>query len=159
MMQPRIIQRKDTKCIGQSLFMSLVNNRTGELWRSFMPMRGQIQNRVGTDFISLQVYPPEYHSVFTPEREFMKYALVEVLDYNSVPEGMETFTIAGGLYALFDYKGESGDPSIFHYIYGDWIPKSKFVLDNRPHFEVLGANYENNNPNSEEKIWIPIKEA
>ncbi len=159
MMQPRIIQSKETQFVGQSLSMSLVNNRTKELWGSFMPKRGQIQNRVGTDFISLQVYPPEYYTVFSPKREFKKYALVEVLDYNSVPDGMETFTLAGGLYAIFDYKGANGDPSIFQYIYEDWIPKSKFELDHRPHFEVLGANYENNNPNSEEEIWIPIKEA
>lgn len=159
MMQPRIIQRKETKGIGRSLSMSLVHNRTRELWRSFMPLLGQIQNRVGPNFISLQVYPPEYYSAFSPNRKFKKYALVEVHDYSCVPEGMETFTLVGGLYAIFDYKGISSDPNIFQYIYKDWIPKSKFTLDDRPHFEVLGANYENNNPNSEEEIWIPIKET
>ena len=26
-----------------------------------------------------------------------------------------------------------------------------------PHFEILGAQYKNNEPDSEEEIWIPIQ--
>jgi predicted transcriptional regulator YdeE len=29
--------------------------------------------------------------------------------------------------------------------------------DDRPHFEVLGKNYKNNDPVSEEEIWIPVR--
>ncbi|MBL7922291.1 MAG: GyrI-like domain-containing protein [Bacteroidia bacterium] len=70
---------------------------------------------------------------------------------------METFLLAGGLYALFDYKGSSGDPSIFQYIFGTWFPSSEYFLDDRPHFELLGDKYKNNDPTSEEEIWVPIK--
>lgn len=38
-----------------------------------------------------------------------------------------------------------------------WLPASDYNLDNRPHFEVLGEKYKNNDPTSEEEIWIPIK--
>ena len=34
---------------------------------------------------------------------------------------------------------------------------SKYSIDNRPHFEIIGEKYKNNDPNSEEEIWIPIK--
>ena len=78
-------------------------------------------------------------------------------DYDQVPEGMKTFILEGGLYAVFDYKGSSADPSIFQYIFSQWIPQSNYSVDNRPHFEVLGARYKNNDPDSEEEIWIPIK--
>ncbi len=37
------------------------------------------------------------------------------------------------------------------------LPNSEYELENRPHFEVLGEKYKNNDPNSEEEIWIPIK--
>ncbi len=74
-----------------------------------------------------------------------------------VPNEMETFLLEGGLYAVFEYKGSSNDPSIFQYIFGTWLPGSNYLLDNRPHFEVLGDKYKNNDPNSEEEIWIPIK--
>jgi AraC family transcriptional regulator len=67
------------------------------------------------------------------------------------------FSIPGGLYAVFDYKGSSTDSSIFQYIFETWLPNSDYELDNRPHFEVLGDKYKNNDPASEEEIWIPIK--
>jgi AraC family transcriptional regulator len=65
--------------------------------------------------------------------------------------------LTGGLYAVFDYKGLSTDNSIFQFIFGTWLPSSEYDLDDRPHFEVLGNKYKNNDPTSEEEIWIPIK--
>jgi AraC family transcriptional regulator len=38
-----------------------------------------------------------------------------------------------------------------------WLPSSDYVLDNRPHFEILGEKYKINDPESEEKIWIPVR--
>ena len=67
---------------------------------------------------------------------------------------MEAFTLRGGLYAVFDYQGNS--PEIFQYISQKWLPNSDYKLDKRPHFEILGEKYKNNNPDSEEEIWIPI---
>ncbi|MFT6370376.1 MAG: AraC family transcriptional regulator [Maribacter sp.] len=157
-MQPRIIQGKEKKGFGQSLAMSVTKNLTSKLWRGFMPRKVEIENRAGADFISLQVYPPKYHITFNPESEFKEYPLVEVFGYATIPEGMEKFALKAGPYVVFDYKGASGDPSIFQYIYAMWLPKSGYVLDDRPHFEVLGPNYKNDNPNSEEEIWIPIKQ-
>ncbi|WP_339791455.1 GyrI-like domain-containing protein [uncultured Imperialibacter sp.] len=46
---------------------------------------------------------------------------------------------------------------MFEYIFGTWLPASAYDLDDRPHFEVLGDNYKNNDPTSEEEIWIPIR--
>ena len=70
---------------------------------------------------------------------------------------MKTFTLSGGVYAVFLYKGLNTDNQIFQYIYGTWLPNSKYVLDNRPHFETLGEKYKNNDLNSEEEIWVPVK--
>jgi AraC family transcriptional regulator len=61
------------------------------------------------------------------------------------------------MYAVFDYKGLNTDSSIFIYIFTEWLPGSIYVLDERPHFEVLGEKYKNNDPDSEEEICIPIK--
>ena len=156
-MTPRIVHSEKKKLIGQYLVMSLVNNQTGKLWSAFMPRRTEIEHKVGTSFFSLQVYPQGYHKNFNPASEFTKWALIEVLNFDHIPHDMTAFTLKAGDYAVFDYKGSSADTSIFQYIYGEWIPNSEYVLDDRPHFEVLGANYKNNDPNSEEEIWIPIK--
>jgi AraC family transcriptional regulator len=138
--------------------MSLVNNKTSQLWSQLVPRIKEIQNKVSKDKISMQVYPPLYYQHFNPRNEFQKWATVEVHDFQNIPDGMKTFVLEGGLYAVFDYKGSSADNSIFQYIFSKWLPNSPYLVDDRPHFEVLGSKYRNNNPNSEEEIWIPIKE-
>lgn len=156
-MIPRIETLPNKKLIGKRLTMSLANNKTGELWQSFMPRRKEILNQLSSDLISLQVYKPTHFAHFDPSNEFEKWACVVVSNFNHVPNDMETFILTGGLYAVFDYKGLSTDNSIFQYIFSIWLPNSNYELDNKPHFEVLGNKYKNNDPTSEEEIWIPIK--
>ncbi len=143
--------------IGTSLPMSITNNRTSELWRSFMPRRHELSNVLSSDLISMQIYDSNYFKAFNPTNTFTKWAAAEVSGFDAVPEGMSTIVIPDGMYAVFDYKGSSADPSIFQYIFSQWLPQSGYHLDNRPHFEVLGKNYRNNDPESEEEIWIPVK--
>lgn len=157
-MTPRIERIKEKKLIGYKLKMSLTNNKTVQLWRQFGPRIKEIQNRVNEDKISMQIYNSSYFVSFNPENEFEKWATVEVKDFNSIPNEMKSFTLQEGIYAVFDYKGSSSDNSIFQYIFGEWLPNSPYQIDDRPHFEVLGRNYKNNDSNSEEEIWIPIKE-
>lgn len=155
-MEPRIVEIESRKFVGRSVKMSLADNRTGQLWGSFMPRRKEIVNPVSTDLFSLQVYSAEYFEEFDVKREFEKWALVEVPDFNAVPGGMETFECPGGMYAVFLYKGLGGDPAVFEYIFSRWLPLSPYRLDHRPHFEVLGEKYKNGSADSEEEIWIPI---
>lgn len=156
-MKPRILTLNEKKLIGKRLTMSFTDYKVGELWKSFMPRKKEINNSLSNDLISMTVYNPTHFLNFTPSNEFEKWASAEVSDFDNVPSEMETFTLAGGLYAVFDYKGLNTDDSIFRYIYGEWIPNSDYDLDNRPHFEILGEKYKNNDPESEEEIWIPIK--
>nr|WP_315200479.1 GyrI-like domain-containing protein [uncultured Flavobacterium sp.] len=157
-MTPRIETLNKKKLIGKRLTMSFANYKVSELWRSFMPIRKEINDKLSNDLISMTIYKPTHFLNFSPSNEFEKWAAVEVSDFDNVPSEMETFTLAGGLYAIFDYKGLNTDDSIFRYIYGEWIPNSDYDLDNRPHFEILGDKYKNNDPASEEEIWIPIKQ-
>ncbi len=156
-MKFRIENIKEMKMVGKVLKMSLVQNRTKELWQSFMSEMKDIKSMKGNDRYSLQVYEIDYFEKFNPNNEFQKYALIEVNDFNEVQSSMINFIIPEGMYAVFSYKGLNTDPSIFQNIYGVWLPSSDYLLDNRPHFEILGEKYKNNDPNSEEEIWIPIK--
>ena len=156
-MTQTIITIGEKKLAGKNLMMSLADNKTVELWKTFMPRRKEITSRLTEDLISMQVYPAMYFENFHPANEFEKWAAVEVGDFNNIPGDMETFLLPGGLYVVFDYKGSSTDNSIFQYIYGTWIPGSNYVLDDRPHFEILGGKYKTADPDSEEEIWIPIK--
>jgi AraC family transcriptional regulator len=157
MLQPRIEILQEKKLIGKHLTMSFAENKTGELWRSFMPHRKAITNAVGTDLYSMQCYPAEFFKQFNPHASFEKWAVVEVADFDNIPEGMEAFTLSGGRYAVFLHKGSSTDTSTFQYIFSTWLPSSEYILDDRPHFELLGAAYKNANPDSEEEYWIPIQ--
>ncbi len=156
-MTPRIEELPPKKLIGLHLSMSLVEDRTGPLWGQFAPWIKEIGNRTSEDKISLQIYPEDYYRAFRPDKLFTKWAAVEVVDWTQVPDGLDTLELHGGLYAVFDYVGSSADPSIFQYIFNEWIPNSDYLVDDRPHFEVLGAKYKNNDPSSEEEIWIPIR--
>ena len=135
--------------------MTFANNRTFELFRSFMPARKEITNTVGKDIFSVQVYPriPD----FKQDIEFEKWAAIEVTDFDHIPAGMEAFALKGGLYAVFHYVGSSTDLRIFDYIFQTWLPNSAYQLDAREHFEILGDKYKNNDPASEEEIWVPVK--
>ena len=158
MKTPRIETLAEKKLLGRRMTMSLTDYKIGALWQSFMPDRKTINNALNKDLISMAIYDPAYFSNFNPSREFERWAAVEVANFEHVPQGMETFLLPAGLYAVFDYKGSGANHEVFQYIYGTWIPNSDYELDNRPHFEVLGERYRNNDPESEEEIWIPVKQ-
>lgn len=156
-MTPKIINSEEKKMIGMRMSMNFANYQVAELWKNFMPKCNEINNRISKDLISLAVYQKHHFSEFNMGNEFEKWAAVEVRNFENIPQGMEALMLPAGLYAIFDYKGLSSDNAIFQYIYGTWLPSSEYELDNRPHFEVLGEKYKNNDPSSEEEIWIPIK--
>ena len=151
---PAIVDLSPKKLLGKHVIMSLVEDKTGLLWASFMPQRKQIQHQIGKDLYSLQIFPQGYFNAFNPTTSFEKWALVEVEHHESIPENMESFSLPGGQYAVFNHKGM--DTAIFQYIYSRWLPASGFEFDDRPHFEVLGEKYKQGSPDSEEEIWIPI---
>lgn len=158
-MIPRIETLTEKKLIGNRIRMRLSNNRTGELWRDFMPRRKEMKNSVSADLFSIEIYDRflDFND-FNPDTEFEKWAAVEVSDFDTIPENMETHVLKGGLYAVFIYKGDAKDfQPTFEYIFRTWLPNSDYVLDDRPHFAIMGEKYKLNDLNSEEELWIPIK--
>lgn len=155
-MIPRIEILNKKRLIGKRLTMSLSTDKTFELWKSFMSRKKEIINSSGSNLYSLKVYDPLYFTDFNPQATFEKWAAMEVANFSSIPSEMETFILKGGLYAIFTYQGSSLDKSIFQYIFSLWLPNSIYLLDERPHFEILGEKYKNEDITSEEEIWIPI---
>lgn len=157
-MEPRIATFPEKKFIGKRLTMSFTNNKTYLIWSSFMPRRKEIQNIIGTELYSIEVYAPNYFNPFNPEAEFEKWAAVEVADFQTIPDGMKTIASPQGLYAVFAHKGPASDgPKTYEYIFATWLPNSDYLLDNRPHFAIMGEKYKSEDKDSEEELWIPIK--
>ena len=159
MQQPKIINIEARKLVGLSIQTSLADNKTRELWQGFKPRVKEIKNSVSTDFYSIQVYESGFDMrQFNPQTEFEKWAAVEVADFDNTPNSLSQFNLVGGDYAIFIHKGT---PQQFHktasYIYGEWLPKSNYQLDNRPHFEIIPENNKLDDPSAEEEVWIPIK--
>jgi AraC family transcriptional regulator len=157
-MKPEIRVLEEKKLVGKHMVMTFSENKTGELWRGFMPGRKEIKNIQGSEFYSLQIYSHLFFENFNPDKEFEKWAAMEVTDFENIPADMQSFILEGGLYAVFQYRGAAKDAEeTFRYILGTWLPGSGYSLDNRPHFEILGKKYKNDSPDSEEEIWIPVK--
>ena len=155
-MNPTIKTFPSTKFIGKNLSFTYADYRVFELWSSFMPCRKEILNTIGTDLYNIQINPENFD--FNPNTPFVKWAAVAVTNFDFVPEGMEVLEIPQGLYAVFNYKGDQSNvAAFFNAIYTEWLPASGYELGNHPQFEILGEKYKNNDPNSEEEIWIPIK--
>lgn len=158
-MEPRIEFLPQKKLVGKSVEMSLANDKTVELWKSVMPLVKTLPNSVSNELFSIQVYDTAISfDNFTPETNFTKWAAVEVSHYKQIPEELSSFTLSGGLYAIFVHKGAPEDfPKTSQSIFGQWLPQSDYELDQREHFELLGDKYKNNSPDSEEEVWIPIR--
>ena len=158
-MEPRIEILEAKKLVGLRAEMSLAEDRTPQLWRAFMPRRSEIPNRVSTDYMSMRlVSETDPGKLFSPNARFEKWAVVEVADHASIPEGMEGYSLAGGSYAVFLHQGPmSSFPATVQLIFGSWLPGSEFGLDCREQFELLAEGYDPQDPEAREEVWIPIR--
>lgn len=159
MKQTPIIKEVTAKTlVGKSIAMSLIDNKTFDLFSDFMPIRNTIKNTINDDIFEVLIYDETYFKTFNPNNIFTKWATLEVSNVEDLPNGTSQLNLSSGLYAMFTYKGLAKDIGVLMtYIYSEWLPQSEYTLDHRPHFNILGDKYENNNPGSEETVWIPIK--
>lgn len=158
-MEPRIEILESKKLIGMRLKMSQMENKTAQLWQTFMPRRAEVESRSTSEYISMQIFDDTQSELFDPNTMFEKWAAIEVSNHETIPTGMEPYTMKGGMYAVFIHKGLPSDfPKTMGHIFGSWLPGSKYELDNREHFELLPESYRPDDPNAEEEVWIPIKE-
>ncbi len=154
----QIVHLPETHLVGKHLLVSITNGRIQELWKSFMPIRPQIQHTTGKALYSIELYPDlAFFKMLDVERTFTRWAAVEVKEIQNLPKGLEALTIPAGRYAVFTYRGtEHQAQGVFQYIYGTWFPESAYELDHRPHFAKMEERYKGNDPDSEEEFWFPI---
>lgn len=160
MKSPEIFHIKGKKLVGIKVTTSLADDKTSLLWKRFMSSRKAIQNEKSQDLFSVQVYGENFiKGEFDTNSVFEKWAAMEVINFDSIPKGLQQLEIPEGDYAVFNHKGTAQQfAETSQFIFEKWLPNSEYSLEARPHFEVLGKEYKGpENPESEEKIWIPIK--
>ncbi|MEZ4920362.1 MAG: GyrI-like domain-containing protein [Saprospiraceae bacterium] len=156
--EPRIEVFPEKRFVGKRISMCISQNKTRELWQGFMPRRTEIKDVIGSEFYSIEVYPPGYFDHFDPEMVFDKWASVQVATAEAIPDGMVALLVPEGLYAVFIHKGPASlGPETFLYIFGSWIPESQYEVDDRPHFEIMDHRYKGEAIDSEEELRIPIR--
>ena len=159
-MKHRIEQTKDRYVVGMktNLTIQSIQQETGNLARQFMPRRHEVVSRIGKHVFSIQDYGNLQMKDITPQTTFEKWIGIEVSNFDAIPEGMETFVLKAGTYAVFTYKGSIQDfPKSRQYIFQDWLPNSNYQIDNKAHFEELSEDYSKDLQNTEEDVWIPVK--
>lgn len=155
---PKFITCEEKKLVGKKISTSLSENRTAELWRSFMPLRSRLGQRSKKELYSVEIYDPGYFNLFSPAALFEKWAAVEMQQPDDMPEGLETLIIPQGLYAVFHSRGNYAQGrALLQYIFMSWLPASEYMPDERPHLAVMGDKYKGDTEDSEEDFWIPVK--
>ncbi len=159
-MTPKIVDIDKKKLVGLSILTSLANNKIPKLWNDFMLRIGEIKNNANTGCYEVNPFDSSFKiESFTKDKEFEKWATVEVHSFDGIPAGLKPLTIEGGKYAVFKHKGKMSNIQMsFDYAYGTWLPNSEYQLDARASFERYGAQYLGpDNPDSITELWIAIK--
>ncbi|WP_299519072.1 GyrI-like domain-containing protein [Winogradskyella sp.] len=153
MIAPKIITISEKMLIGmKSLMLRYEYENIIALWKQFMPRTREITSPINHEYIALQDYA-NFNDFETP---FDIWAAVEVSGSEMIPEQMQPYTIPGGIYAVFLHKGMDAGAT-YQRIITEWLPTSGYIIDDRPHFQVMGENYKNGSPDSEEDFYVPIR--
>lgn len=161
MQKPRITELEDVQLTGMDADLKMGDPQgIPKLWARFMPHYKSIPNLKNEELYAVQVYRPDFDfSKPDMNNTFRVLAAAPVKHAGPVPEGMLSMNLPGGTYAEFVHKGKASDFNKTAYeIYMQWLPASEYEIDDRPHFQVMGDAYLGpDNPDSEEKVYIPIR--
>lgn len=151
----RIDHIRGKQLYGLSEQMSIAADKTGLLFSRFMPLIGKTRNMFSSEVYDVRVFPEHYTG--SPSEDFMKFAAVEVKDLKMLPEDFVQLPEINGAFAVFRHKGSADEGhKTFHFIFTEWFPNSEFVMDNRPHFDILPPGYSPMDKNAIHEIWIPV---
>ena len=160
-MDARIETLPETKLVGIAASMTPATDTTPALWRALMPRRHEIADRADPAHVSMRVYDDPTLPVpelFSAQSSYEKWAAVEVTGSAAVPDGMRSYVIRGGLYAVVRHTGPaSAFVDTLRRIFTEWLPASGYALDAREHFERLPPDWSASDPDAWEDIWIPVR--
>lgn len=152
----KITDVKTIHLVGLKIETSLAKNETQTLWRSFKIAIKDSELGRSKEFYSVQVYQDFNPETFDPTTVYTKIAAVQTSSAHHA--NLEKFEIPAGKYAVFEHIGPSHTfPETMRAMFA-WLKNSVYVLDDRPHFEILGEDYLGPlHPESKETVWLPIK--
>jgi len=153
-MEPTIKHRAAAQYVGTLNYYDLDNLDVLQLWSAFKPYRDSIPNRVGNHVFGLYRGFEQRDSGF----HYSYSCCAEVSNLNSIPDGMTGWTLEEHSYAVFEHRvGLRALGDTLRYIWGSWLPKSKYEYSATIDFEVYTNKFNHQQPDKNAiQIWIPV---
>jgi len=151
--EPSIVTRPKMLVVGQANHFVGKELSLKEVWSGFKPEMDQVPNRVGK--LGFGIYEAYYED--GKEVGFTYWCAVEVANFDDVPERFQAREISEQSYALFTHHGPL--PELYKtmkYIWGSWLPKSKYEYAPSPELEIYPANYMATEQDAQLQLYIPV---
>ncbi len=155
---PVIINREAIHVVGlktsTTIKSSIEHGTIKRLEASFFQRNREVQHRIGTAKILVQIYPPGGHVGYHTSYTVLLGYPVESLD--AIPQGMFGYRIPAGQYAKVTHVGdEAWISKTYSFIYRHWLPRRQRAPV--PYdYEVWDTRYLPGQPQSEIDIYVPI---
>jgi len=147
-MEPRIIERAPFFVVGLQYHGRSTSGEIPQLWRQLAARIHEIASPS----------PATYGVVGDVDSESGELDYLAGLQVDPavpVPEGMSSWEIPGGLYAVVLCTLNTIAPA-FSQVYDVWLPNSEYERIDGPEFELYGPDYEPGNNDSPMYIYIPV---
>lgn len=150
-MEPKIVSRERFTVIGMKYRGKNESNEIPQLWQELGPRVEEIKNIVGP-----HVAYGICANMDMASGEFDYIAGFEVSSAEKVPEGLVSFELPGGRYAIFTTTlpkiGET-----FHNAYHTWLAETGHEPTGGPEFELYDEQFDPQDPDSTVDLYIPLK--
>ena len=162
MLQPSILEKPALAVIGmEASFLHALspegNNLEviGELWTRFTQQVHRVPNRIGREMYGIIYERPKAKKSHSDELQYI--AAVAVTSASDIAEGMVSFEVPAGTFAVFVHRGPIHQiGATMHAIYRDWLPQSGYRHAGTADVEVYDHRFCVAGEESEMEYWIPI---
>ncbi len=149
-MEPKIVTKPAFTVVGMLYHGRNEKNEIPQMWGEFVPRIGEIKHQLETH---------ESYGVcrdLEPEGVFEYVAGVPVRKVEDVPEGMVSWDVPEGKYAVFTCTLKTIHEA-YQYAFQTWLPGSGYQRADGPDFEYYDADFDPDASHPELYIYIPIK--
>lgn len=131
-----------------------------KLWQQFRPLVKDIPGRLDETLMAMHRYPQGLDMTqVAADQPFEQWALVQIQQEDKMPDGIHTWWMEGGDYAVFEQSGTVENfRASMHWLIAEGLPPQQLALDARPYFEIMDHRYKGPaDPDSLETVYVPVK--
>ncbi|MBC8117872.1 MAG: AraC family transcriptional regulator [Candidatus Saccharimonas sp.] len=162
MQQPRIVEKPELKVIGyEAAFLHCLSPEAtnfqviGPLWDKLIRQAAHIPNKIGDEMFGIIYGRPETERTHPHELQYI--AAVPVSSTAEVSEGMVSWTVSAGTFAVFTHRGPIRNiGETVSEIYRGWLPQSAYQNTEIADVELYDHRFCPDGADSEMEYWISV---